>query len=281
MLTASEPITSRHGNALGSGSAGGEAHAVAALPAPCAQVRATTHAFFLDVDGTLIDLAPHPDAVEIPAGLPATLGALFRCAGGALALVSGRGLASLDALFGPAFPAAGSHGAQLRPRPGEDSWTAAPLAPDLASAIVETAAGVAQIAPGVFAEDKGTAIAVHYRAAPQAASRLAESLTRLVAGREDVRLLPGHFVFEIKRAGYDKGTALDRFMADAPFRGRIPVFIGDDVTDEAGFRAARAHGGLAIAVGAPREGADVVLPGPEAVRAYLTHLAAEPRQHWR
>lgn len=259
----------------------GEAHAVAALPAACARVDAATHAFFLDVDGTLIDFAPHPDAVEVPAGLPATLGALFRRSGGALALVSGRALASLDKLFGPGFPAAGSHGAQVRPRPDAGAWTAPPLPDDLAAAVLGLVAKVAQAMPGVFAEDKGTAIAVHYRAAPEAAPHLAAQLARLVAGRREVRLLPGHCVFEIKRAGYDKGTALDRLMADQPFRGRIPVFIGDDVTDEAGFRAARARGGLAIAVGAPREGAHVVFPGPEAVRAYLTHLAAEPRQQRR
>ena len=234
-----------------------------------------------DLDGTLLDIAAHPDAVEVPSCLPATLGALFRRSGGAVALVSGRALSSLDALFGPGFPAAGSHGAELRPRAGEDGWSAALLPAALVTAITRTVAEIAGVHPGVFAEDKGPAIAVHYRAAPEAAPRLAEALDRLVAGQEDVSLLPGHCVFEIKRAGYDKGTALDRFMADPPFQGRAPVFIGDDVTDEAGFRAARARGGLAIAVGRPREGADVVLPGPQAVRAYLAHLAAEPRQHRR
>ena len=254
-----------------------DADAAGTLPDLCARVNAASHAFFLDVDGTLLDLAPHPDAVVMPEGLPATLDALFHRSGGALALVSGRALSSLDALFGSSFPAAGSHGAQMRIRAGAGSWSAAPLAPDLAAAIRAAAGAIA----GVFAEDKGTSIAVHYRAVPEAAPRLAEALHRLVAGREDLRLLPGHCVFEVRRAGHDKGTALESFMAGAPFAGRTPVFIGDDVTDEAGFRAATARGGLAIAVGAPRAGADVVLPCPEAVRAYLSHLAAEPRQHWR
>lgn len=250
----------------------------APFPAVCAGVRADTHAFFLDVDGSLIDIADHPDAVEVPEDLPQLLASLAEQADGALALVSGRTIQALDILLHPfGFAAAGSHGAQMRLAPDRRILSAPALDTALADAVKEVADGF----DGVFAEDKGTAIAVHYRAAPDAAPSLSRALLELLGARQDVRLMPGHCVFEVKPASLDKGTAVADFMARAPFAGRIPVFIGDDVTDEAGFSAVAARGGLALAVGSPRPGTQGVLADPRSVRAFLTHLAAVPQQRRR
>lgn len=248
------------------------------FPEACADVRADTHAFFLDVDGSLIDIADHPDAVEVPDDLPQVLAALAEQADGALALVSGRTIQSLDRLLNPfGFAAAGSHGAQMRLSPDGRILSAPPLDAELASAVKE----VAEEFDGVFAEDKGTAIAVHYRAAPDAAPILKRALLDILGARQDVRLMPGHCVFEVKPSSLDKGTAVADFMGRAPFAGRIPLFIGDDITDEAGFSAVAARGGLALAVGGARPGAHGVLADTTAVRAFLTHLAAVPRQRRR
>ncbi len=237
-----------------------------------------THAFFLDVDGTLIDIAPRPDAVVVPNGLPDTLSALAARAEGALALVSGRSLASLDDLFGAGrFAAAGVHGADIRLSAGRPSERA----PGLDEALRRDLSTTAAEFDGVLAEDKENAVAIHYRARPEIAPVLKRALVEVIGRRQGIEIMPGHCVFEVRRQGIDKGAAVGRFMAAAPFAGRRPVFIGDDVTDEAGFRAVNSAGGIAVAVGTPREGAQALLPDPRSVRALLTHLAAEPRQRRR
>lgn len=237
-----------------------------------------THAFFLDVDGTLIDIAPRPDAVVVPNGLPDTLSALAARAEGALALVSGRSLASLDDLFGAGrFAAAGVHGADIRLSAGRPSERA----PGLDEALRRDLSTTAAEFDGVLAEDKENAVAIHYRARPEIAPVLKRALVEVIGRRQGIEIMPGHCVFEVRRQGIDKGAAVGRFMASAPFAGRRPVFIGDDVTDEAGFRAVNSAGGIAVAVGTPREGAQALLPDPRSVRALLTHLAAEPRQRRR
>lgn len=237
-----------------------------------------THAFFLDVDGTLIDIAPRPDAVVVPNGLPDTLSALAARAEGALALVSGRSLASLDDLFGAGrFAAAGVHGADIRLSAGRPSERA----PGLDEALRRDLSTTAAEFDGVLAEDKENAVAIHYRARPEIAPVLKRALVEVIGRRQGIEIMPGHCVFEVRRQGIDKGAAVGRFMASAPFAGRRPVFIGDDVTDEAGFRAVNSAGGIAVAVGTPRDGAQALLPDPRSVRALLTHLAAEPRQRRR
>lgn len=237
-----------------------------------------THAFFLDVDGTLIDIAPRPDAVVVPNGLPDTLSALAARAEGALALVSGRSLASLDDLFGAGrFAAAGVHGADIRLSAGRPSERA----PGLDEALRRDLSTTAAEFDGVLAEDKENAVAIHYRARPEITPVLKRALVEVIGRRQGIEIMPGHCVFEVRRQGIDKGAAVGRFMAAAPFAGRRPVFIGDDVTDEAGFRAVNSAGGIAVAVGTPREGAQALLPDPRSVRALLTHLAAEPRQRRR
>lgn len=235
------------------------------------QLDLSSHALFLDVDGTLIDIAPHPDAVVVPEGLVGLLGDLSGHLDGALALVSGRTLARLDELFAPLrLPAAGIHGGELRlAAEGPVEAQGAPMPAPLRQGLAALGAGF----PGVFAEDKGAAIAVHYRAVPEAGPELGRAITALVDEAGDgYSVLPGHMVFEVKPEGHDKGTAVETLLAQPGFKGRTPVFVGDDVTDEAGFRAARAHGGSAISVGRRLDGVDAVMADAQAVRAWLASL---------
>jgi trehalose 6-phosphate phosphatase len=232
-----------------------------------------THALFLDVDGTLIDIAPHPDAVRVPPGLAGLLGDVSARFGGALALVSGRTVARLDALFAPlVLPAAGVHGAELR------LDAAGPVASSVQPFPERLRQGLGELArrfDGVFTEDKTSAIAVHYRAAPDAGALLGPEIAALVeAFGRGYAVLPGQMVFEVKPALHDKGTAVAAFLEQPAFAGRRPVFVGDDVTDEAGFAAARAHGGAAVSVGRRLPDVDIVLADAGAVRDWLAGLAA-------
>lgn len=205
-------------------------------------------ALFLDVDGCLLDFSDTPDGVVVPPGLPARLDALAQRLGGALALVSGRALAGLDRLFAPLhLPAAGLHGLERR---HEGVHVASPAAPVALAKIRVAASRLADRHPGAVIEDKGAAIALHWRMAPQAATELsafaADALDRLPG----YRLQYGHQVVELRPASADKGDAIAAFLDEAPFRGRLPVFAGDDLTDEHGFEVVNARGGLSVLVGA-------------------------------
>ncbi len=213
------------------------------LPAP------EESALFLDVDGTLLELADAPDAVVVSEATRNLLSALNARLDGAVALISGRSLDSLDGLFAPlVMPAAGVHGLQRRDRNGQrrqyevsEHWHAA-LAPQLRR--------YAASHPGLELEDKGHALALHYRRAPDmqaSAEALAEELMSSII--EPTRLLRGKKVLEFMPMGSDKGQAIDEFMTESPFRDRQPVFIGDDVTDEAGFAAVNTMRGCSIRVG--------------------------------
>ncbi|MFG1396472.1 trehalose-phosphatase [Roseixanthobacter pseudopolyaromaticivorans] len=235
----------------------------------------TRCAFFLDVDGTLIDIAPHPDAVMVPASLLHDLSTLQTRAEGALALVSGRAIENLDRLFSPLrLPASGIHGAESRGRAGEGIHTSVlPLPQDVRDAL----ALIADDLDGVMAEDKGASVAMHYRSVPSIGPVL-EGLLHTLVDRTLGRLviLPGRLVFEVKHAGHDKGLAIRKFMELPEFVGRTPVFLGDDVTDQAGFAAVSALGGIAISVGRRFPGVHAVLPEPAGVRALIATLAANP-----
>ncbi|MFG1358493.1 trehalose-phosphatase [Xanthobacter pseudotagetidis] len=232
-----------------------------------------THALFLDVDGTLIDIAPHPDAVRVPEGLVGLLGSLSTRFGGALALVSGRTVARLDALFAPlALPAAGVHGAEIRLDAGGPVTSAVPPFPER---LRQGLNDLARRFDGVFTEDKTCAVAVHYRAAPDAGPLLGAEIAALVeACGRGYGVLAGQMVFEVKPEEHDKGSAVAAFLTQPAFAGRTPVFVGDDVTDEAGFLAARAYGGAAVSVGRRLPDVDTVLPDAGAVRDWLAGLAA-------
>jgi len=229
---------------------------------------------FLDVDGTLLDLAPLPDAVEVPTGLRDTLAAAERRLGGALALVSGRPIEELDRLFAPLrLRASGVHGAQIRDAAdGANRWLTQARLPEGAWGGLLR---LLEAFPGALAENKGISFAVHYRNSAVAEEELVVALRHLIAGfvELDLELIAGHLVFEIRLPGFDKGRAIGCFMARQPFTGRRPVFVADDRMDRAGFDAALALGGLAYSVGAAQPGLSGWFARPQAVRAWLGQLA--------
>jgi trehalose 6-phosphate phosphatase len=231
-------------------------------------------ALFLDIDGTLLDIADTPTAVIVPPGLPALLRSLHGIFSGALALVSGRSLADIDRLFAPPFlPAAGQHGAEIRIADGRPEASVAGDA-GLAALLPEIEAFTAE-RPGLLVEKKGWTIAVHYRAAPHYGSDLAAFLNGLVMDHADaIETITGHCVFEIKPKAFNKGSAVACFMQAAPFAGRRPVFIGDDRTDEDGFAAVRTLGGHSVRVGLNGNSiADTRIAGPTELRAWLALIS--------
>jgi trehalose 6-phosphate phosphatase len=230
-------------------------------------------ALFLDIDGTLLDLAPSPSQVIVPRDLLDLLLALNRSLDGAVALISGRSLADIGGLFSPLRPtAAGQHGAEIR-RP--DGTTEKLCAVDgLLDGLMPRIAAFAAGRPGILVEDKGMTIAVHCRHVPEYQGELGRFLADLAAEHDDrLETIHGHRVFEIKPRNLSKRTAVEHLMRLAPFAGRLPLFIGDDRTDEDGFAAVRALGGHAIRVG-PDEPTIATwrLAGPAAVRAFLSRI---------
>jgi trehalose 6-phosphate phosphatase len=231
-------------------------------------------AFFFDFDGTLVDLADRPEAVQVAPGLARDLLALQRRAGGALAIITGRPVAQVDARLWPAqLPSAGVHGAERRAADGR--WHRCPL-PALDGAAARLEAFCADH-PGLRLERKPGALALHYRGADafaDAALRAMEDAqARTVDG--DLVLLHGKKVIELKPAAVDKGRAVAAFMAEPPFAGRRPWCFGDDVTDEAAFEAVLAWGGVAVKVGAGASVATGRLDDPAALRAWLRGVVAE------
>lgn len=231
-------------------------------------------ALFLDLDGTLIDIAPSPEEVVAPQQLVSSLGVLARRLDGALAVVSGRPIATIDALLAPLrLPAAGVHGAEVRLEAGQANVSRP--APPIPNDVRWLLAPLAEI-PGVLVEDKTIAIAVHFRQAPSAADRVREIVEAAVSAHGgDLAIVPGKCVFEIKHAQFSKGTAVAEFMARAPWAGRRPLFVGDDVTDEAAFAVLPRWNGVGIAVGIARPGAIVGFATAAEVRGWLAGLARE------
>ncbi|MCU0977346.1 MAG: trehalose-phosphatase [Steroidobacteraceae bacterium] len=216
------------------------------LPRPTHQVGGAP-ALFLDVDGTLLDIAEAPDRVSVPARVVDLL-ARLAARGGALALVSGRSIRDLDGLLAPLrLPCAGLHGAERRDAGGRMHRLRVNGALDGARAALSD---FCRDHPGTLLEDKGAALALHYRLAPQAEAAARRTVAALVSRlAPDFQLQQGKCVLELKPAGASKARAIGDFMAEPPFAGRIPVFVGDDATDEDGFRAVNAHGGLSVRVG--------------------------------
>jgi len=206
-------------------------------------------ALFLDVDGTLLDFAAHPQDVRVDADLRELLAALRELTGGALALVSGRSVADVDRLFAPlVLPAAGLHGIERRSATGEFRD---PLhAREVIGAVAGKVMALAAANPGFGFEDKGLALALHYRQAPYLRS-LAEREMRTILATlgPGFELQGGKFVVEIRPGGRDKGLAITEFAQEPPFAGRVPVFIGDDLTDETGFAVVNRLGGHSVKVG--------------------------------
>lgn len=231
-------------------------------------------ALFLDIDGTLLELAPTPDAVLVPSTLPAVLNGLSRRLSGALALISGRELAAIERLFPEMRDVAGAHGAQWRLNgrvmDGVEGWPRS-----LADEVAARAAAIA----GVLVERKVCSLSLHYRDNLPLADTihaLAEDVVR--RSPHPLRLLHGKAVVELIPDAAGKGRAIERFMEEPAYRGRIPVFVGDDVTDEEGFASVNRLGGISIHVGGGRPtAARFHLSDPETVRRWLARLNDLPR----
>lgn len=230
-------------------------------------------ALFLDLDGTLIDIAPTPNGVIIPGELPALLGRLSRCLDGALAVVTGRPIADVDRFLAPLAPvAAGVHGAELRSATeGQIVSRAAPIDAEIARGV----RGIAVKYPGTVIETKRASIAVHYRQVPAAGLQLEAALQRLLEkGPDHLILARGRQVLEIVPRHVSKGAALEAIMELAAFRGRRPIMIGDDVSDLSAFEAAIRLGGAGLKVaGEQFPAAEADFAGPTEVRVWLNKLA--------
>ena len=221
--------------------------AVSHLPPPPTLL--TRPALFLDLDGVLAPLAETPDAVVPDRRRTAALKAVAERLGGRVAIVSGRTIHEVDRISETApAPASGVHG--LERRRADGSLHRADPAPEVRDAVAafET---FASARPGMIVEDKGVSAGLHFRGAPGEAAA-AMALARRLADDTGLAIQPGNLVVELKTPGTDKGTAVTAFMAEAPFAGAVPVMLGDDLTDEHGFRAAAALGGFGVLVGPPR-----------------------------
>ncbi len=225
-------------------------------------------ALFLDVDGTLVEIAETPEGVTPDRRLPGILSAVSQRLGGAVALISGRRIDTLDRFFAPLrLPAAGLHGLERRDAGGVLRRT--PPLPAIRQA-AEAARDFAQTHPGVLLEDKGATVALHFRQAPESGPAATAFAEALVASHAETILQKGKMVVEIRPAGEDKGSVIATFMTETPFRDRIPVFIGDDVTDEAGFTMVNRLKGHSIRIGdGAKTAARHRLPAVAALIAWL------------
>jgi trehalose 6-phosphate phosphatase len=219
--------------------------AVALQPPPLPQ---SNWALFLDIDGTLLDIAESPDRVQVPARLLDDLQAAEKKLSGALALISGRPISEIDKLFEPLkLAASGQHGSEWRAVPGAESQSVSEA--PLPVGLHEAAAKLGNLHPGIVVERKTHALAVHYRNAPDFGPEIGGRLAAAMAGYDGLMLLHGKAVWEIKDAQQSKGTAVGLFMRQPAFVDRVAVFVGDDRTDEDRFHAVEGMGGLALPVG--------------------------------
>jgi trehalose 6-phosphate phosphatase len=246
---------------------------------------AVEHAsLFLDLDGTLVGFQNDPGAVSADADCRAILAAGQARLDGRLAILSGRSIASIDeVLGGGVLSVAGVHGLQRRTAAGVVETPPHPALRRAADALEV----FAQAERGLRVERKGQSVALHYRQAPSARDAVVELVER-IADAADLEVQHGSMVAEIRTPGPDKGSALRAFMADAPFAGTRPIFIGDDLTDEAGFVAAQALGGAGVLVGASRAtAAKGRLANADAVRRWVGrsletgHFDLSEAEWWR
>lgn len=239
------------------------------------------HAFFFDLDGTLAEIKPHPDQVSIPAEVRSLLQKLSSMNNGALALVSGRSMVELDKLATPfQFPLAGVHGAERRDINGTRHVVSLPQA--LVESLHQRLEQALAKMPGTELEPKGMAFALHYRLAPEYEQQVLQLAHTLAQQHDELALQPGKCVVELKPKGINKGAAVAAFLTEAPFAGRTPVFVGDDLTDEAGFHTVNAMNGVSIKVGQGETQANWRLSTVQDVHAWLEqlvqHLEQEKKQ---
>jgi trehalose 6-phosphate phosphatase len=229
-------------------------------------------AILLDVDGTIVDVAPTPQSVVVPASLVQTLGKLQARTNGALALISGRLIENLDDLFVPLkLPCVGGHGVE---------WRISSSAPtqrryaDLSHLIKKQVTAAVAVDPRIIVEDKGSSLAVHYRLAPELGPLIKNKIATILdrAPAENLEMLCGKAVIEIKPPSFNKGVAVCELMKSLPFAQRTPLFVGDDVTDESVFAVLPALGGFGYSVGREVAGVEGTFDGPQDVRDWLTRL---------
>jgi trehalose 6-phosphate phosphatase len=241
-------------------------------------VRPDDWALFIDIDGTLLDMAPRPDAVSVPPGLVPTLTRLSETFGGAVALITGRRVADADRFFAPLkLAVSGVHGAEARNGcDGHPALLADPVPAGLTAAVH----AVAGAWPGILVEDKGSGLAVHYRNAPEARASLELELRGAVACWESFAVRTGRKVLDIVPKAHSKATGLAWLMALPAFQGRRPIMIGDDHGDEPAIRAAEQLGGIGLTVAGEhfsRDDADFMTPA--SVRSWLASLCR--RDGWQ
>lgn len=230
------------------------------------------YAIFLDFDGTIVEIEQHPEAVRMEASTVELLRALRERLRGALAIISGREIAVVDRFLRPLrLPVAGVHGLQRRDAYGE-LHTRATF--DLNPTIIMLEKRFAD-APGVVIEPKRGAIAVHYRLRPELERECRAAVEQIVENNPKLRLLRGKMVWEIAQAGSDKGGAISAFLSEPPFKGRIPLFAGDDVTDEAGFLVVNARGGVSIKIGDGKSAAKYSAANVRELKNWLGAFAFE------
>jgi trehalose 6-phosphate phosphatase len=233
-------------------------------------------AILLDVDGTIVDLAPTPREVFVPHSLRETLERLWQRTGGAVAFVSGRPISELDLLFSPLeLPAIGGHGAELRVTAGTPA--APPRLPPLDPDIKRRFVALAEAGPGIILEDKGYSLALHYRLAPEKEQLLREGAAKIAAaiGAPSIELLAGKLVLEVKQPGVTKATAVRELMTYPPFAGRHPIFIGDDVTDLSVFAIIPDLCGTGASVGRVVPGIACYFEQPSDVRHWLEQISRD------
>jgi trehalose 6-phosphate phosphatase len=230
-------------------------------------------ALLFDVDGTLLDLAPTPDAIDVPPDLPRRLEELLRRTSGALALVSGRTISDLDHIMRPVkLPAIGGHGSEMR-LSGSSEVQAVSVKP-MDVHLKRRFFAIANFSSGILTEDKGYSITLHYRLAPHAERYIFDSVAAIRADLPDapIEVMNGKFVVEIKNEGFSKGTAVRELMKLPPFEGRQPIFLGDDVTDETVFAIMGDIDGIAFSVGRKAQGVAGHFDSPHDVRQWLAHM---------
>ncbi len=243
------------------------------LPEPCLD-----WALFLDFDGCIVDIAPTPEAVDVPDCLPSLLVALREALGGAVAIVTGRPIGQIDGFLGAAVPAvAGLHGLERRTADGGIVRPALPRG-DL-HAVRALLEAFAAARPGILVEDKTYTLGLHYRLAPSLRDACRDVVNAaLKVAPQGWQVIEGKFVFELRPCEVNKGTAIDAFMGEAPFLGRTPVFCGDDISDEDGFGVVNGRGGVSIRVGkgsATQAAVQVDTVGE--LRGWLTRVAGATR----
>ena len=234
-------------------------------------------AFFFDFDGTLVELAPTPDGVLVRADMLALLAELRRLTHGAVAVVSGRGIDSIDAFLGmPDLPVAGLHGAERRDANGDTQRVG--FNDERLLHMEQVLAEAVRTHPGMLLEIKGAALALHFRNAPEHEGAARKVTEKLAADYADAYVLQlGKMVYEIKPKDVDKGRAVRAFLDEPPFAGRRPVFVGDDLTDEKGFAVVNAHNGLSIKVGGGDTVARTRVESVDALLRWLDSLVAAMR----